>query len=376
MIEFFKTQGTKPYDIGFSHGERFKDKIMASIVNYKDVFKVYAGLEWETCIDLARPFHHVIKSFDAGMIEEMEGIAEGSGVPYDEILLINCHHEIMFMNSYLAAERKRGGCTAIAVVPERTKDGHMIHGQNLDFNPGHEEFLVLLEIEQEGKPRILTVTEAGTIGKLGMNSKGVAVTGTAIETPGVPLGLPTNAVLRKILNSKNLSDAIYVISSHPCACAYTYTISINDGEVVNVEVVPEDYEVLYPEDGLCVHTNHYISQRLLAKHPDMMRIVCTNTQIRYGRARRLLNGLDRPITIDDFKMIFTDHANFPESICWHPDTRIKNVSAQVKDACSLIMDTTAGILLLAKGNPCENEYVQYEMQMDNKPMKPIAWSNV
>lgn len=373
MLELIILEGT-PYEIGFGHGSKLKDRIRDCISEYKKLFKVYAQMEWDVCVDLARSYKHVIQKFSPDMIAEMQGIADGAGLTFDEILALNVQNETMFMyHSGNLNGIPRGGCTAIAATPERTETGHMLHGQNMDFEPGHEKLMVVLYIIQKNKPDILTVTEVGTIGKIGMNSLGVALTANAIETPGVPLGLPANAVTRGILNSCNIAQAIEVIARNSCACALNYMISNNDGEVVNVEVVPDDYDVLYPDDGLCVHGNHYLSQRLLTHHKDTMRLICSSSHVRTGRAKRILNNLKRPLTIDDFKKIFSDHADYPESICWHPDKATTHEIAQIHTACSIIMDTAKGKMLVTQGNPCSNPYQIFEILQDKKDYTLVKW---
>ena len=180
-----------------------------------------------------------------------------------------------------------------------------------------------------------------------------------LGTPGVPSGLPVNVVARGILNSNNLAQSIQIIGKHQLACAFNYMISTNDGEVVSVEVVLDDYDVLYPDDGICVHSNHYLSQRLLQNHPDTMRRYCSSTHLRYGRTRKLLKNTNHPLTTDDFARVFSDHADHPESICWHPDPAITTPYAQLTTVCSVIMDTTDGVMLATQGNPCSNPYQQF-----------------
>lgn len=365
-------EGT-PYEIGFQHGSKLKDRIGDCIEEYKKLFQVYAQMEWDTCVDLARSYKHIIQKFSPDMIKEMQGIADGAECTFDEILALNVQNETMFMYHSGHLNGIPRGCTGIAAIPERTETGHMIHGQNMDFEPGHEKFMAVFYIIQDNKPDVLTVAEVGTIGKIGMNSLGIALTANAIETPGVPLGLPANAITRGILNSRNIAHAIEIIARNPCACALNYMISNNDGEVVNVEVVLDDYDVLYPDDGLCVHGNHYLSQRLLTHHKDTMRLICTSSHVRTGRAKRILNNLKHPLTIDDFKKIFADHADYPESICWHPNTAITHETARIHTAGSIIMDTTKGEMLVTQGNPCSNPYQLFKILLSEKEYELEKW---
>ena len=42
---YVEIEGT-PFEIGFQHGELFKDKILNSIQCYKEMFMDYSNLEW------------------------------------------------------------------------------------------------------------------------------------------------------------------------------------------------------------------------------------------------------------------------------------------------------------------------------------------
>lgn len=52
-------EGT-PYEIGFQHGSKLKDRIGDCIEEYKKLFQVYAQMEWDTCVDLARSYKPIL----------------------------------------------------------------------------------------------------------------------------------------------------------------------------------------------------------------------------------------------------------------------------------------------------------------------------
>jgi len=372
MLELIVLKGT-PYEIGFNHGLRLKNRISDCIDEYKKLIPLYSKKSWETCLALALAYKDTIKNFSPDMILEMQGIADGSERSFNEILLLNVQGEILFMYAAEKPTGYYGGCTSVAVVPECTQTGHMLHGQNLDFEPGHEDLLVILEIHQENKPTVLTITEPGTIGKIGMNSKGIGLTSNALGTSGTPIGLPAIIVSRAILNANNIAQAIGIIAKHQCAFALSYTISNNDGEAVAVEVALEDYDVLYPEDGICVHSNHYLSPLLMSIHHDILKRYCSSTHIRFGRAKRLFAGLKSKITVDDFKKLFTDHADYPESICFHPNPAIPLKIAQLNTVCSVIMDTTKGEMHVSHGRPCEDGYDVFQLNIEPKSTHAQKW---
>jgi len=69
--------------------------------------------------------------------------------------------------------------------------------------------LVFLEINKADAPRIKMVTEAGIIGKIGLNEHGVGVCLNAIKAAGCdPRRLPVHLALRTVLECLSTNKAI------------------------------------------------------------------------------------------------------------------------------------------------------------------------
>lgn len=69
-----------------------------------------------------------IKKYDAGIYEEIEGIAEGSGSKLEEILALNTRYELLFSQVKFAPD----GCTALAALPDATTTGNTLLAKNWD----------------------------------------------------------------------------------------------------------------------------------------------------------------------------------------------------------------------------------------------------
>ncbi len=81
-----------------------------------------SGLDWPAIRGLVAGFEPTIAAFDATYLDEMRGIAEGAGVDYAAIVLLNARTEIL----KLARRRAEGnpvpdadpdGCTGIVALP-------------------------------------------------------------------------------------------------------------------------------------------------------------------------------------------------------------------------------------------------------------------
>ena len=212
---------------------------------------------------------------------------------------------------------------------------------------------VLLRIEQPGQPTVLTLTEAGMVGKIGLNSAGVGVCTNFLQHDHRRIGVPFHVILREALNAPRLGLAVAAVYRDVRADSGNYLLTHAAGEAINLEATPSDVGFMYPERGLLVHTNHFLTPRLQAG--DRAIFESDNTLLRYGRATRLLQAQAGRITVETLQSILGDHFNHPKSICRHPDPTQPKVERSATLA-SMIVDLTTGEMYVAVGEPCQAEY--------------------
>src|SRR5205085_11181878 len=85
-----------PLERGRQYGRVAATLIHRCLASYREVFEQRAGLEWNAALAHARRFVHDIEAFRPDILDEMRGIADGAGVPFDAILVLNCRSELMF----------------------------------------------------------------------------------------------------------------------------------------------------------------------------------------------------------------------------------------------------------------------------------------
>ena len=340
-----------PYEIGYEHGCQGKEEVLCSIETYKSMFKTYANLDWEEAKFRSRNYVEPINKYDPDLMEEIRGVADGAGVTLEDILALNARSEVVMMGGSAIPS---DGCTAMAVTPEVTKERNTILAQNWDWKGNQIKSLLVLKIHQKNKPSITMVTEGGIIGKIGFNDAGIGVCLNALGTAGNPKGLPLHVILRGILNSCTISDAIQSINRVANACAANYLIASSCGEAIDVEKSPSDFDVIYPYHGIMVHTNHYQTPRL--RPADTTRFMAPDTFLRCGIATKMLMMEKGNITINSIKKILVNHKDYPDSICRH-EYPMAAQGTQMCTVFSIVMDITAGKMELTFGNPCENSYV-------------------
>ena len=340
------------FECGRQHGEQTVDLIQFNLEGYWRLFELNAGLGRAAVLEQARQYLDPIKAYAPRLLEEMRGIAEGAGVSLDEILALNCRTEILSMGTIPAC----GECTAVFVAPEATANGHALVAQNWDWSNVLRGGTVLLRVEQPGQPVVLTLTEAGMVGKIGFNSAGVGVMTNFLRYDHRRVGVPFHVILRDALNASRLGLAVAAVYRGARADSGNYLLAHADGEAIDLEATPSDVGFLYPEDGLLVHTNHFITPRLQVG--DVGILESEHTLLRYGRAMHLLRAQVGRITVETLKNVFRDHFNRPYSICRHPNPGLAEIERGATLA-STIVDLSAGEMYVAMGEPCKTDYQKF-----------------
>ena len=353
-----RVSGT-PRERGRQYGEQARDRVRASVDLYRRVFMHYAGWDWARVTAHALDYQGPIDAVHPRYIEEMRGIAEGAGLAFEDILAINVRTEIMFA----AVARKAGAteCTSFAILPEGTAGGHPIIGQNWDWKVGCTETVVVLEAIQDVGPRYVTVVEAGLLAKTGLNSFGIGLATNALVSDldrGEP-GLPYHVVLRAILDSRNLTDALDAVQHHARSSAANYMVMSREGMAVDMETAPGDHSNVWlnwPDPDQLVHTNHYVCE---TGRKDVMRWYSPDSPFRHRRASVLLGDNRGRVHPAQLQAMLRDHVNAPSGICTHPDRSMHELD-QDMSVVAVIYDLASSTMWIADGQPCEHEFRRVE----------------
>jgi isopenicillin-N N-acyltransferase-like protein len=158
-------------------------------------------------------------------------------------------------------------------------------------------------------------------------------------------------LVRKILAAKTIGEAIDAAILEHRASNYNQVITDSNGEIYSIEGSATDYEPIYAEDGYLVHTNHYTSPRMRHFEYDPHQI--TSSIVRYNRGRRLMKNHVGQITVEKLQEFLSDHVNHPRSICRH--------GKWLKSTFSVVINLNTLTMYLARGNPCEVKYNEYNL---------------
>jgi isopenicillin-N N-acyltransferase-like protein len=362
-----------PYERGRQYGAQARSQVHLSVQAYQRVFAHYAGWDWPGVCRAAAAFGAPIAAFRPAYLDEMRGIADGAGLDLADVLAINVRTEVMFAakarQAPLAARVRHwpAECSAFALVPApAASQPATFLGQNWDWLLHSAQTLVVLEVRQDDGPDFVTVVEAGLLAKTGLNAAGLGLVTNALVTDadtGTP-GLPYHVLLRAILDCATVTEALQVLQAGMRSSSANYLIGHASGAALDVEAAPGDFTRLYPQlpdQGLLLHTNHFLSPRL---HPvDVSLWAMPSSAVRLQRLRA---GAAGAAALDDFRALLADHADYPHSICSHPDPADHPLE-QGATIASVLMDLTARRLWLAAGQPCQAPYRELDVSWLGAP---------
>jgi len=346
----------KPFDCGQQHGSQARQQIHRAIDLYFHFWEATWGAKRSEVLKKCRGLVPVIGEYDADILEELEGVARGAELPIEEVIALNARYELSWAPSAMA-QLGRDECTSIVALPEVTKGGHTILGENWDYYTRFQETCIILEIEQETKPNLVIHSQAGIIGFKGMNSAGIGVCVNALASnwDGFEPRVPIFIMMRGILNADNFSQALGAVVSTRAAVSANLLIAHYEGEAIDLELIPGDVAFLYPEEGILTHSNHFMAFNKGQDFKDILISDFPDSLFRSHRARRLLELDKGHIDVSSIQRVFKDHFSYPNSICRHVNPRDVELK-QAATLTSIIMDLGERTIYLSEGPPCQNEY--------------------
>ncbi|GAB2488424.1 C45 family autoproteolytic acyltransferase/hydolase [Nocardiopsis aegyptia] len=368
-----------PHERGLAHGSAAQPQIRAALEFYERAFDQQTGLSWGGVLDRARGWLPACRDFDADLVTEMAGIAEGAGVDPLDVLALNVRGEIIYDSTFngmatdtATDERDAAdGCTSFALAEGATGDGHVYAGQNWDWRHGTKDTVVMLRVVQPPRPTLVMQVEAGQVGRHGANSAGIALNANGLGGRfGAVTGIPQTLIRRRVLDSARLTDALDVLLRTRAHIASNALLTHRSGYAIDVETTPGPCQWMYPDDeGLLVHGNHY-QAGVPPQLADDYRPISSDSLVRVPRARRGLRAVRRAHTTDavrkSVREAMSDHLGHPESLCTHPDPAAPEVR-QWATVLSSLVDLTSGEYLVAAGNPCEHDFTPVPWNLYDGP---------
>ncbi len=192
------------------------------------------------------------------------------------------------------------GCSSFAAWGNKTEDGQLLIGRNLDFYAGDDfakNKIVAFVNPTEGY-KFMSVTWPGMIGVVsGMNEHGLTVTINAGKSK-IPwiAKTPISILNREILQyATNIEEAIAIAKKRQVFVSESIFVgSAKDKKAVTIEVSPKNfgvYEVANTNQLIC--TNHFQSDAYAEDKNNLKAIVESHSQYRYERLEELIGATEK-----------------------------------------------------------------------------------
>ncbi len=215
----------EPYEMGYQQGALLRDDVRENVrylfdVKAREIKVELGGLKLLDPRQVIRGIASRQRKFVPDRYyEEMRGVADGSGVPFEDIVVANFIPELFH-------------CSGFALAGSATKTGELYHGRILDYACDWklQEHAVLVVAAPRNRIPFVNVTYAGFVGSVtGMNAERISIGEMGGGGTGHWDGTPMAFLMRIALEeADSLEQAVKTFRDRPRTCEYYFVIA--DGE--------------------------------------------------------------------------------------------------------------------------------------------------
>ncbi len=158
----------------------------------------------------ATDFTGDIELWAPGLLDEVVGMAEATGISYNEMLVFQCMDEYWYYGEDVSAKPWQDDsprpehCTAFALSSHKASGAPAIVAQTMDLESFRDGFQAVLRVTPEdgSLPEQLIFSHAGMVGLCGVNATGVAISCNNLSqlnhaTRGLPVAFVVRAILQR-----------------------------------------------------------------------------------------------------------------------------------------------------------------------------------
>ena len=239
--------------LGGAIGQRFGDEIRAALAENETLHGPF--LAYHASAEGQRRFAELLalhRGRYPAYVAEIEGMAEGAGVPFEHLLLVNLRGEY---RGYAGID-DAGECSTCAL----SAGGRLAFGHNEDGAPFYRGRSYLIRVEPERDVPFTALCYPGFLpgNAFGFNDYGVCFSVNNVRPREVCVGLGRHFLARSLFAARSLDEAVQRLSVEPRAAGFNYTLGARrERRLLNVEVAPLSLDVRAIE-GVHFHANHYL----------------------------------------------------------------------------------------------------------------------
>jgi hypothetical protein len=162
-------------------------------------------------------------------LREIEGIADGAGLPADEIFLWNCRGDLRDLDPVV----DDGGCTTVLLPGETGIIGH-----NEDGAAELAGHCFLCDAEPDDGPGFTAFCYPGMLPghAFGVNRLGLVQTINNVRPHDLTLGVPRHVISRAVLDCRTLDEAVVLLQRTDRASGFHHALGqAGDSRLLSVE---------------------------------------------------------------------------------------------------------------------------------------------
>jgi len=324
-----------PKEIGLQHGRAFKDDI-------QEFYDFYCcRIAQRTPDQLDPSVLRYLKRRTPYLLEEMEGIAKGAGLSFDETLVYN-HFNAM------------SECTPVFF--QETEAGPML-GNNIDCGEEERKAMLVRTVHPSSGHAFITTTFVGCVWSTnGLNAAGFCHGNVFTGHHGMTSrdGTATGIVKRDMVQqSASVDEALEVARSHrQIGKIGIWILADASGKALKLEQTNDEAHTFEPREGLLFSTGIYESPIPSALIP---------RKLEMGRARlatieRLREASKIEFSQEGMRRLLSHHCS-PGPVCRHEPYEVNKDQTH----SSRIMIPRSRRYLITDGPPCTAEFQSHRL---------------
>jgi isopenicillin-N N-acyltransferase-like protein len=291
------------YEQGRQRGQRLADEVKAQAnLHLGAILPRSFGGNRAKWLEALRP---LIDSADSDVIDELRGLADGSGVPFEDLQLVNFSVYLAGMDSTAAGSMD---CSVLATVGSANQKTSLLLGRQQEAVDDDILPVLLIRRFNDARPARLDVVQpavlepAAAITARGLFWEGhAAFTKEAVPAHAADLFSLVTGALR---SARSLDDLQTELTARPRLKAMNSVIAdLSSGEVRGLELSSGRKSVVRPDkNGILISTNHFLAPDMASLQPPSVNRSLT----RYARLNTL--ALSRPglLGLDDVQSFLHD----------------------------------------------------------------------
>lgn len=339
MIPLIETGGAWR-DIGHDVGRAAREQLQTAAASTRAEL---GGIDLDDVLGNIGPYLRMTEEAAPDVIAELRGMAEGSGVPFETLFVLNAAAE-------LVQSLGRIECTVAGIAGAGTADGHVLLAHNEDATAGWGDLAYVIAAEPYEAPAFVAFTYAGLLLHQGVNAAGLGSVGNALYARDARPGIPKLLQYRRAIVKPTIEEAIRVVTDPRRAFGNNHLFATADGDLYDIEVSGSKWAMQPGRNGFIAHANHFNLPGMtdLDREEDLL-----NSRLRQTRVETLIERQWGHLSVDSLRCLMADHANHPRAVCKHhaPESDLDYGTIG-----SVVIDVTERMLWACAGNPCRAEW--------------------